>query len=439
MNTCFSEGHINELAKRTGFMKRSRKLSPLSFTNALMFSIGNQANTSLTDLTADIYQHFDFDISKEALHKRFNDQAVQFFKELIKTQLSHQFASSYPEGIDTQFPFVKIKDSTRFSLPHFYGGSYPGFGNFSKKNGLMTLQYEYDLASGMWENIEMGNITKNDQQVSKETIGSLQEGGLYIRDLGYISPTYLHAVTEKGAYFLNRLPPQANIYTSEDEEVDWKSIHRKFNKTGVKSMEMNVLIYRGHKIPCRLIIERLTDQQYKNRLERAKNVAKSRNIGISDDHKRRCRYNAFITNIKQETLPIEKIRKTYGLRWQVELVFKTWKSFFEINKLKRIKKERLECQLLAKLLWILLNWQLFMALNNAVRKQNSAKGVSILKFFKRCRSFSYSLREVVLTRIQITLWLRNVFIPQTCNTLCESPVNKHTHYQTLNDFIFKLS
>ena len=85
-----------------------------------MFSIGNQANTSLTDLTADIYQHFDFDLSKEALHKRFNDKAVQFFKELIKTQLSHQFTSSCPEGIDTQFPFVKIKDSTRFSLPHFY-------------------------------------------------------------------------------------------------------------------------------------------------------------------------------------------------------------------------------------------------------------------------------------------------------------------------------
>jgi IS4 transposase len=81
--------------------------------------------------------------------------------------------------------------------------------------------------------------------------------------------------------------------------------------------------------------------------------------------------------VDREILPIEKIRRTYYLRWQIELVFKTWKSFFEINKVKKVKKERLECQLLAKLIWVLLNWQLFRSCNHYVKLQDSQGGILI--------------------------------------------------------------
>jgi hypothetical protein len=402
-----------------------------------MFSVGNQANTSLTDLSADLFQQFNYQISKEALHKRFNGQGVAFLKELIKSQLSHQFSSTLYDGYNTHFSFVKIKDSTKFSLPDFYNGHYPGYGNFSKKNGLMILQYEYDLISGKWENIEITNRKKNDQQVSKDTVGAIEQGGLYIRDLGYISPTYLQAIINQNAYFLNRLPPQANIYQQNEKPIDWKTIHGKFRKTRAKALEMDVLIYAEHKIPCRLIIERLTDQEYKNRIEHAKKSAKKRGVGISNDHKIRCRYNIFITNITNDILPIERIRKTYFLRWQIELVFKTWKSFFEINKVKKVKKERLECQLLAKLLWILLNWQLFNALDSAIRKKEPEIGVSILKFFKRCLWFSQSFREVVLKPFKIGIWLKRVFIPLIRDTICQSPSKKQTHHQTLTALMIK--
>ena len=44
----------------------------------------------------------------------------------------------------------------------------------------------------------------------------------------------------------------------------------------------------------------------------------------------------------------------YSLRWQIEILFKTWKSFFEIDECKNIKKERLECHLYGQLIGILL-------------------------------------------------------------------------------------
>ncbi|MGM0879065.1 MAG: transposase, partial [Bacillota bacterium] len=48
------------------------------------------------------------------------------------------------------------------------------------------------------------------------------------------------------------------------------------------------------------------------------------------------------------------VHDLYSLRWQIELLFKTWKSFFEIDHCKEIKKERLECHLYGQLIGILL-------------------------------------------------------------------------------------
>ncbi len=431
----FSPEMINAIAKRTGFVKRSRKLAAPDFVNTLMFSSCNQATTSLPDMTADLSQQFSVDISKEGLHKKFSAEGVCFLKELLKIQLSQQVSLQEHTDLKKHFTAINIKDSSKFSLPDIYNGDYPGFGNFSKTNGLMNLQYEYDLVSGKWIVLELTSVKRNDQQDSKQTIESLKQGELYVRDLGYITPTYLKAVVEKEAYFLNRLPPQANMYTCENKPMDWKQVARKLKKTGMQALDMDVLIYQRELLKCRLVIEMVTDDEYRNRLRQAERSAKKHGVGLSKDHKLRCRYNAFITNVDREILPIEKIRKTYYLRWQIELVFKTWKSFFEINKVKKVKKERMECQLLAKLLWVLLNWRFFQSCNHYVQEHAPEKGVSLLKFFKRCISFSNSLRLVVLNRTALSKWLRHVFLPLIDNTLCEAPAGKRTHYQTLNSFV----
>lgn len=429
----FSEEKIHAVARETGFIKRARKLSAQSFLNTLMFSVCNQQLTSLPDITSDLAVNFNIDISKEGLHKKFTPEATAFLRELINIKIRQQF-DLIIEGQKALFSTIKVKDSSKYSLPDTYQGAYPGFGNFSKKNGIMNIQYEYDLITGTWLSVELTNVTRNDQRDCKETLDSITEGDLHMRDLGYITPSYLECIIERKAFFLNRLPPQANIYTTEKEPIKWKDIDRKFKKTGGSCSDIDVLIYRDKLLPCRLIIEPVSDEEYKRRLKDAENSAKSRKVGISDDHKIRCRYNVFITNIKRGILSAERIRKTYYLRWQIELVFKTWKSYFEVHKVKKVKKERMECQLLAKLLWILLNWDLFRACNQYVQKTNPSKGLSVLKFFKRCLSFSFSLRLVLLKRIPMKKWLDEEFIPAIDNTACEAPKGKYTHYQWIKLF-----
>ncbi|GAB5525946.1 MAG: IS4 family transposase [Roseivirga sp.] len=427
------------MANDAGFIKRSRKLTASSFVNTLMFSFNNHSKTSLEDITADLDQQFSIQLSKEALHKRFTSEGVDFMQRMVKSQLSRQFKLPLEKGLKSAFRFIKIKDSTKFTLPDNYNGDYPGFGNFSKKHGLMNLQYEYDLVSGNWECIELTNVKRNDQRDSKETISSIEKGGLYIRDLGYITPTYLKAVMDEGSYFLNRMPSQVNLYTPEKKVIDFADIDRKFKGMSGNSLDMDVLIYKEHSLCCRVIIDRVSDQEYSKRLKHALKSAKRRSVGISNKHKIRCRYDVYITNVDRKTLPIKKIRNTYYLRWQIEIVFKTWKSFLELHKVKKVKKERFECQLLAKLLWVLLNWQLLSCCNTYLRKERPETGISLIKFFKRCLAFSHSIRLVILKKTKISECLNHVLLPLIDNTVCENRRGKQTYYQVLNDLQYGLS
>lgn len=48
--------------------------------------------------------------------------------------------------------------------------------------------------------------------------------------------------------------------------------------------------------------------------------------------------NVYITNTSPEEVTNDYVHSHYSLRWQIEILFKTWKSFFEIDECKTIKK-----------------------------------------------------------------------------------------------------
>ena len=59
---------------------------------------------------------------------------------------------------------------------------------------------------------------------------------------------------------------------------------------------------------------------------------------MKDKSKRLMSMNVYITNTSPEEVPPNYVHSLYSLRWQIEILFKTWKSFFEIDECKGIKK-----------------------------------------------------------------------------------------------------
>lgn len=64
--------------------------------------------------------------------------------------------------------------------------------------------------------------------------------------------------------------------------------------------------------------------------------------------------NVYATNTSVDIVPTGHVHDLYSLSWQIEILFKIWKSFFQIHHCKKVKRERLECHLYGQLIAILL-------------------------------------------------------------------------------------
>lgn len=364
----------------------------------LMFS--SQPNqVSLEDLANDFCDRNDRGISKQAIQERFNDHAVAFMESLLKKQLSSQlpladhFACSH-------FNRVRVKDSTRYCLPEKFASVFKGHGG-SGSPAQISIQYEYDMKTGQAIHLDLTSACRNDQQDSKETLDDIEEGDLLIRDLGYATQAYIKHIRDKKAYYLNRLNARWAIFDEEGKPIDFAQLLKKIKKHSLDWIEINIQIRMGNElVTSRLVVSAVDQNTYEKRIQKVKKENAKRGCQTSEAYKTSAALNLFITNIPQAWLAADQVRATYGLRWQIELVFKVWKSQIHINKVKPTKIQRFRCELIARLLWVLFNWQAF-----RFTQQHMNVKCSVWKFYKAAIRLSDQLRQVLLEKMAVEKWL----------------------------------
>jgi Transposase DDE domain. len=84
----------------------------------------------------------------------------------------------------------------------------------------------------------------------------------------------------------------------------------------------------------------MPEEEYARRIRKAtkKNASKTKSKTLSKEYKSRAGLNLFITNSADSIITLDNAWKIYKLRWQIELIFKIWKSICKIDKVKRLKK-----------------------------------------------------------------------------------------------------
>jgi len=116
-----------------------------------------------------------------------------------------------------------------------------------------------------------------------------------------------------------------------------------------------VYLGKENQFKTRLIIDTIPTEVYQKRMMEAERRAKKEGRTITTEYRVRQALNLFITNTD---ISPKHVRLLYTLRWQIELMFKIWKSIGEIDKVKKMKVERFESFLFAQLIWIVLNWHI---------------------------------------------------------------------------------
>jgi hypothetical protein len=415
-------------------MQRESKLKPEEFIDMLIFSSFDHNQLSLQECCNELVRHRQKSLSKVGLHKRFNPSSVDFLKSVLAEQMSSRLNMGYQ--IDRWQPFARVlvADSCKFSLPKEYIEAYPGYGSFGKESGMMNMQYSFDLKHGDWENLELTKATQNDQSYTKKTLQRICKDDLHIRDLGFVTQEYLQKIVKEEAFFLNRLNPKWEpVQHNTGKPIDWSGLCKQMQDKGDCHFETMVTIGAGKKaFSCRLIAVTVPEQVYNERIRKAQKQAKSHGLCLSDKYKERCRFSIFITNVDEKILKATDVIQLYRLRWQIELIFKNWKSLLGIHQVKAVKKDRFECQLLAKLIWILLNWKIFKCIDAFIQKNSPGYACSIWKFFKQARQYSYALRKVATGSLDLKDWCEIFICPIIKSLLIEPKKGKKAAFDIVN-------
>lgn len=143
---------------------------------------------------------------------------------------------------------------------------------------------------------------------------------------------------------------------------------------------------RAKSFPARLILYRLTPEQLSQRRRKQHKISSDMNFNYSEKAIKLSEFNLFITNSPTEKLNKEDVCRMYSLRWQIELLFKAWKSYFCIHHSKNSKIERFECTLYGRLILAVLSTSLVFQLR-AHLYHKKTKELSELKSFKLIYSF----------------------------------------------------
>ena len=384
------------MARETGFCKRKSKVDPSVFFDLLMYDIGSGKPGSLSQLAIEALSEHEIVVSKQGIDKKFSDDTLAFLKCLIEKQLSVKLDQQIEAGWLGSFNRVIIKDGTRFDLPEEYKDYLPGSGGSASKAGA-CIQFEYDLKSGQINYLDITESSRPDVKDAIEVLDTVIKNDLVIRDLGYYAFDSFVNISGRGAFYISRLRPKACVYEMRSgilERLDFKKLYAKMKKKKLSRLDKLVFIGSTEKIPVRLSIEIMPETVYEQRIRKTVKIQQKKGYQTSEEYKFMSRFNLFITNVPEELLPGEIISTLYRMRWQIELVFKVWKSIIGIHHTTRMKYKRWLCLLYVKLLIMVINWNIIMTQRNYTYKWKG-RLLSLNKCFKTLIDNNNRLRAAI--------------------------------------------
>jgi len=347
----FLEIEAEQIGREVGVVQRRSKLTGARLVQILVLGWLANPEASLNELVQ-VADDLGVAISVPALQQRITERLVVLLRELVAVALTRfRQPIRLPAAILTHFQAVNIVDSTLIRLPdplqcHFRG---------SRKRispSEMKVQLSFEYLQGNLNALEVQSGISPDQRCELPMAWATA-GSLTLMDLGYFKKSHLDSIDQAGAYFLSRLQTQTGLLAQADDEhlID---LPRFLSRLEGTQGEVNVYLKDQRTFAVRLIYARLPDAVVAERRRKAKRNAKRRGTSCSQRHLDLLAWALFITNVPSDWFSPQQVMLVYRVRWQVELVFKLWKSQACVDAVGHYRLVRVLCQFYARLLGLIL-------------------------------------------------------------------------------------
>jgi len=255
---------------------------------------------------------------------------------------------------------------------------------------MLRLQALFDFTNEKWLDFQIGAFTDNDQSAADGIAEMLQPNDLILQDLGYFTLDWLAQVIENH-FIITKYKVNCHLFDLEGKAINLLHVLR--NK---KQIDMQVLVGSKKRIPMRLVARRLPKAQADKRIRNARKNRHTR-ANHSETYLKLLRYEIYLTNVSEQVLSAKEIAKLYGLRWYIEILFKSWKSYANFKTMfSKNKMHLLRVQFTIYLLLIEFVWfanVLYQEVKSRI-KQITTRHLSILKFMKTLNTMIVNILNI---------------------------------------------
>ncbi len=349
--------YAKKVERETGFVERASKMGGAEFVKTLSFGWLSNPEATLEEL-AQTAATVGVEISAQGLDQRFTESGAKLLRKVLDaavTQLVDGKATAIP--IMKRFSAVYIQDSSVINLPDDFREDWPGVGNGAGKGrSAIKIEVRLDLLSGEMVGplLENGRVNDGASKIQKEPIPAKS---LRIADVGYWSLDEMNRITASGGFWLSRLKSVVRIALPGGKSRDIVDFLRHLD---CNSVDCQVVVSDSKPTPARLLAIRVPQEVADQRRRKLREDAQTRQKTVSQRSLALADWTVFVTNIPSDLLTLTEALVIMRSRWQIELLFKLWKSHGNIDEWRSGKPWRILCEVFAKLLAMLIQHWLFL-------------------------------------------------------------------------------
>jgi hypothetical protein len=337
----------DQLARQTGFVKRQRKITGSHFAQAIVFTMMAHRQPTQSQRLKHA-ANVGLSLSRQALEKRLDEKATEFLRELLRAAVTHAVASPVAIPVLDRFTAVNILDSSIVALPDELADRFQGgrSGTTEGPKASLKLTVGLDLKTGTLCGPELADGRSADLSAALAQAAP-PRGGLGIADLNYFDTAKFARWNEAGAYFLSRLKVRTAVYDPKGHRLD---VLRVLQAAGDSDVDLDVKVGSQQRVPCRLIARRVPADVAALRRKRLLDKSQRRGDRASELALALCDWTILLTNVPRALLSVDEAVALGRMRWQIELIFKLWKSGGGIAEWRTGKPHVALCEVYGKLL-----------------------------------------------------------------------------------------
>lgn len=374
LHNLFSPQLIRRMSRESGAVQRRRKVDPVALFWTLVFGFDDGERRSISGLRRTYAETTGKQLAPSSFYKRFTPALVAMLRLAVDHAL--QFGLDAGEALSgpmASFRDLILLDSTVLRLHDLLSPHYPGCRTTTAPSAA-KIHLAYCVRGAGRTSIRV--TPERTADLRTVVIDTWARGQLFLFDLGYFSYELFASIQRHGGFFLTRLKRHINLEIVSVERGDRRQ---------ARGTPFRRWLERSHAPWIDVTVSMPTRRCPSGRWS-AKERLTMRIVGRRHENGS---YELYVTNVSGEQLFAEDVPAIYAARWEIELVFKEWKSHYRLDDLPSRKPQVVEALLHASMLTLIVSRQLANAIR--ARLDEEARRIRNHRWARVFNSFASSL------------------------------------------------